>query len=264
MQYNFWKVCVIMINQIENLLNSEFPHELVKKIIEIYYKSICEYRKKNWQYFGNELGRFIEIAVRMVESKTEGTYKKLEEKLPIFNESRLKNFEQSVLSDNISYRILIPRQLYSMYTIRNKRGMIHINEIDPNYMDATLLLNMEKWVLAEFIRNSTKLNYEESLKLIEGIMTKENIVVWVEEDIFRILDNKISLEERILCILYYKNNINERDLFKLAEYSNISIFRKKLITMHKEQKINYSASKVTISPIGTNIAENILNSLANK
>lgn len=250
-----------MTNKIVNILNNEYPNELVAKINETYYNAICEYKKRNWQYFGNEVGRFIEIAIRIIEFKTEGKYNKLEDKLPIFNEKRLKDFEQSKICDNISFKILIPRQLYSMYTIRNKRGMIHINNIDPNYMDATLLLNMQKWVLAEFVRNSSRLNYEESLNIIDCIIAKENSLIWIEDNIFKILDNSLNLEEKILCILYYENNINEKRLFELSEYSNITMFKKKLQLMHKEQKINYSANKITISPIGISIAEQKLNKI---
>lgn len=250
-----------MKNKIIDILKEEYPEELVKRLVDIYYKSICEYRKNNWQYFGNEVGRFIEIAIRIIEFKTEGKYNELKDRLPIFDERRLKDFEQSKISKNVSFRILIPRQLYSMYTIRNKRGMIHVNEINPNYMDATLMISMEKWVLAEFVRNASNLDYEEVIKMINDIVAKENVLVWIDEDIFKVLDNNVTLDEKILCILYYKNNVSEKELFKLSNYSNISVFRKKLILLDKECKINYNVNKITISPIGINIVEKKLNEM---
>ena len=210
------------------------------------------------------MGRFVEVAIRMVELKTEGKYTNLKDKLAILNENRLKQFEQSQITNIISFRILIPRQLYSMYTIRNKRGMIHVNEIAPNYMDSTLLVNISKWVLAEFIRNSIKMNYDEAMKIIENIIIKENELIWMEDEIFKILDKSITLEEKILCILYYRNKINEEQLFKLSEYSNITMFRKKLKSMHLEQKINYNKEKIMISPIGIRIAEDQLNRIGKK
>ena len=146
-----------------------------------------------------------------------------------------------------------------MYSIRNKRGMIHINEVDPNYMDATVLLNISKWILAEFVRNSKKINYDDAIEIIEELVVKENAIIWVEDGIFKVLDQKVTIEERILCILYYKNKISESELFKLSEYSNSSIFRKKLKKMHIEQKINYTKERIAISPLGINIVENKLN-----
>jgi hypothetical protein len=253
-----------MNKRVLNILESEFPNELANKLMEAYDNAIREYKKRNWKYFGNEMGRFVEVAIRMVELKTEGKYTNLKDKLAILNENRLKQFEQSQITNIISFRILIPRQLYSMYTIRNKRGMIHVNEIAPNYMDSTLLVNISKWVLAEFIRNSIKMNYDEAMKIIENIIIKENELIWMEDEIFKILDKSITLEEKILCILYYRNKINEEQLFKLSEYSNITMFRKKLKSMHLEQKINYNKEKIMISPIGIRIAEDQLNRIGKK
>lgn len=253
-----------MNKRVLNILESEFPNELANKLMEAYDNAIREYKKRNWKYFGNEMGRFVEVAIRMVELKTEGKYTNLKDKLAILNENRLKQFEQSQITNIISFRILIPRQLYSMYTIRNKRGMIHVNEIAPNYMDSTLLVNISKWVLAEFIRNSIKMNYDEAMKIIENIIIKENELIWMEDEIFKILDKSITLEEKILCILYCRNKINEEQLFKLSEYSNITMFRKKLKSMHLEQKINYNKEKIMISPIGIRIAEDQLNRIGKK
>ena len=244
-----------------NILKSEYPDELANKLMDAYDNAIREYKKRNWKYFGNEMGRFVEVAIRIIELKTEGKYTNLKDKLAILNENRLKQFEQSQITKNISFRILIPRQLFTMYTIRNKRGMIHINEIDPNYMDATVLLNISKWILAELVRNSKNIYYDNAFKIIEEIIVKENSVIWIEEDIFKILDTNITLEEKILCILYYKNKISESELFGFTEYSNITVFRKKLKKMHMEQKINYTKDKITISPIGVNMAEDKLNKI---
>lgn len=248
-----------MSKNVFDILKAEYPSELANKLIETYCNSIREYKKRNWQYFGNEIGRFVEVAIRMIELKTEGKYTKFENRLAILNESRLKQFEQSKINNNNSFRILIPRQLYAMYSIRNKRGMIHINEVDPNYMDATVLLNISKWILAEFVRNSKKINYDDAIEIIEELVVKENAIIWVEDGIFKVLDQKVTIEERILCILYYKNKISESELFKLSEYSNSSIFRKKLKKMHIEQKINYTKERIAISPLGINIVENKLN-----
>ena len=80
-------------------------------------------------------------------------------KLPNFNERILTTWENYGSAYDEVYRIIIPRCLYAMYCIRNKRGMIHKNHIDPNKMDATILLNDTKWVLAEFFRMSSTLSF---------------------------------------------------------------------------------------------------------
>ena len=249
-----------MISKIKNILKVEIPDELAEKLVDTYYNAICEYGKRNWQYFGNEIGRFVELAIRIVELKTERKYTKLSEKLPIFNETILRKFEQSTIASE-SFRILIPRQLYSMYCIRNKRGMIHVTEIDPNYMDATILKSSANWILAELVREIAKVTHVDAINLIEGIINRENQLIWNEDEIFLVLDNKIKIEHKILCILYYKTKINEEELYKISEYRNISRFREKLKIMHKNKLIYYTREKIAISPIGFKEAEKILNGL---
>ena len=100
-----------MNKNVNSILKYEFPDELVDKLIDAYNNAIIEYKKRNYKYFGNEMGRFVEIALRMIELKTEGGYTNLKDKLPILNENRLKQFEQSQITKSISFRILIPRQL---------------------------------------------------------------------------------------------------------------------------------------------------------
>ena len=100
-------------NQIENLLEIEIPKELIEYLLEHYQKGNNEFLKENWDYVGNEIGKFIEVAFRIVQNKTLNQYTSMNEKLPIINEGFLKNFEQSNNADE-EYRIIIPRVLYSM------------------------------------------------------------------------------------------------------------------------------------------------------
>lgn len=245
---------IININQI---LSLTVPKELIDALLESYQKALTEFRKGNWSYFGNEIGRYIEISLRILEYMTLSKYTPLSSKLPIFNEQYLKNFEQSKIQKEESYRIIIPRQLYSMYCIRNKRGMIHINNINPNKMDATILLSSAKWVLAEFVRLLTNLGYDESIQLIESIINKELSIIWNEDDIFRILDTKLSCKEKILITLYLKNSTDIRELMEIVEYKNISLFRKILLELHKEKFIEYSNKRCIISPLGTTEVEKV-------
>lgn len=52
-----------------------------------------------------------------------------------------------------SLRYLIPRVAYAMiYEVRSKRGAVHVKEIDPRHIDASLAVQAASWVLAEFLR----------------------------------------------------------------------------------------------------------------
>lgn len=153
-------------NIVLEILKNKFPEELANSILQSYTATLKEYKKRNWKYAGNEIGQFIEVARRLLEFVFSSKYTPLSERLPFFNESALHTYEQASQSIEVSYRILIPRYLYAMYSIRNKRGIIHKSEIDPNAMDLTILLYSAKWVLSEMVRLSSDLSFEQTSELI--------------------------------------------------------------------------------------------------
>jgi hypothetical protein len=245
-------------SNIQKELNAIYPAELVDSLMESYEKAVSEYKKAHWQYFGNEVGQFIEIGRRMIELQTEKKYTPLSNKLSIFNERVLLDWENHPSSISESYRIIIPRALYAMYCIRNKRGMIHKNEIDPNKMDAIMLLSNMKWVFAELFRLASKLSFDEAIECIDSIMIRETIIVWDNGTMLRILDVGMKTKDKILCLLYVKDSQDETELKESIEYKNISDFRKILRDLHSKRLIEYKAGVCRLSPLGIQRAEELL------
>ena len=245
-------------DNIKSMLSACYSEELVESVLNSYKNAQKEYRIGNWQYLGNEIGQFIETARRMIEWKLDQKYTPMTKALPIFSEKVLQTYEANHPGISEAYRIIIPRCLYSMYCLRNKRGMIHKSDISPNKMDATVLLDNAKWVLAEFVRLSSDLSFEETVECIDSIMCKETSVVWDTGDTLRILDTKMVTENKILCLLYLKDMQSENALRSSIEYSNASYFRKILRTMHSKRLIEYNPDHCKISPLGIKAAEVLL------
>lgn len=50
-------------------------------------------------------------------------------------------------------RILVPRMMMGLYDSRNNRGVVHTGaEVEPNKIDATAVLYVAKWLVAELLR----------------------------------------------------------------------------------------------------------------
>ena len=245
-------------NKIQSILQVIYPQELVDSMLTSYENALTEYKKGHWQYFGNEVGQFIEVARRIIEYQLEKKYTPLAEKLPNFNEKILITWENQSTTFPEVYRIIIPRILYAMYCLRNKRGMIHKNHIDPNKMDASVLLGNTKWVLAEFFRLASTLSFAETEAAVDSIMCRELSIIWDNGSVLRVLDTKMSTRDKILCLLYVKNNQSEIELRTSTEYKNTSDFKKILKGLHTDRLIEYSDSACIISPIGINRAEMLL------
>ena len=246
-------------SEIQTLLCDSYPSELVDSMLTCYENAISEYKKEHWQYFGNEMGQFIEVTRRIIEYQLDGSYTPLVEKLSIFSEKVLAGFEGHSVSISEVYRVIIPRVLYAMYCLRNKRGMIHKSHIDPNKMDASALLSNAKWILAELFRMASALPFDETEKAIEAIMNRETSVVWDTGSSLRILDAKMTAQNKVLCLLYVKDNQTDDELQVSIEYKNTSNFKKILNSLHREKLIEYSKSKCKLSPIGIARAEALLN-----
>lgn len=245
-------------SDIKNTLTIVYPTELVESMLTSYENAIAEYKKEHWQYFGNEIGQFVEVARRMIEYQLDNRYTPLADKLTNFNERILTAWENYDSKFSEVYRIVIPRCLYSMYCLRNKRGMIHKSHIDPNRMDATVLLSNMKWVLAEIFRQVSTMSFEETEEIVNSIMCKESSVVWDTGNCLRILDTKMSCKNKVLCLLYMKNGQLDTDLQNSTEYKNTTEFKRVLRTLHKEKLIEYADSKCILSPTGLIKAETLL------
>lgn len=245
-------------SDIKNTLTTVYPTELVESMLTSYENALTEYKKEHWQYFGNEIGQFVEVARRMIEYQLDNRYTPLADKLANFNERILTAWENYDSKFSEVYRIVIPRCLYSMYCLRNKRGMIHKSHIDPNRMDASVLLSNTKWVLAEIFRQVSTMSFEETEEIVNSIMRKESSIVWDTGDGLRILDTKMSCKNKVLCLLYMKDGQLDTDLQKSTEYKNTTEFKRVLRSLHKEKFIEYSDSKCILSPMGLIEAETLL------
>ena len=156
------------------------------------------------------------------------------------------------------YRVIIPRCLYSMYCLRNKRGIIHKSQIDPNKMDAMMLISDMKWVFAELFRLVSNLSFDETLECIESIIARESSIIWDNGTTLRILDTRMKTKDKIICLLYIRNNQTEEELRTSVEYKNSSDFRKRLRELHTNRLIEFGSGKCILSPLGVTKAEEIL------
>lgn len=245
-------------SDIQKVLTTVYPTELVDSMLTSYENALAEYKKEHWQYFGNEIGQFVEVARRMIEYQLDNRYTPLADKLSNFNERILTAWENYDSKFSEVYRIVIPRCLYLMYCLRNKRGMIHKSHIDPNRMDASVLLSNTKWVLAEIFRQVSTMSFEETEEIVNSIMCKESSIVWDTGNCLRILDTKMSCKNKVLCLLYMKDGQSDADLQKSTEYKNTTEFKRVLKALHKEKLIEYTDSKCILSPTGLMEAEILL------
>jgi hypothetical protein len=148
-------------------------------------------------------GRFSEAVLRVLEWTTKGAYTSLSD--PKFKADlvirELGNLPSAGHSESV--RLHIPRALRVIYDIRNKRNTAHLSDgIDPNLQDATLVVAVIGWVLAELIRMHHSVTADEALAMIEGIVSREVPLIEVFNEKPRLLKD-VGASEHILVFLYW-------------------------------------------------------------
>src|SRR5215813_181006 len=128
---------------IPSILSATLPKELVEALLTAYKEIETNYVHRKWKASELDAGHFVEAVRRIIEHRLLGTYTPLNKQLSQFTDKVLLQYQQA--SGDESYRLLVPRILYAIYGVRNKRGVGHLGAISPNEMDATLILYSVKW-----------------------------------------------------------------------------------------------------------------------
>lgn len=243
--------------KIGQYLKLSYPSDVVDALISAYSEVLKNYRIEKWKPSELDAGHFVEAARRIVEHELFGTSTSLAKDLGSFSPAVLSKYESA--SGDEAFRILIPRVLFSIYCIRNKRGVGHISSISPNKMDATFILNATKWVLAEFVRIVSASNPDDAHALTDAILERDLDLIWDDGESFMILNNKLKAEQKVLVSLYKKDRRSIGELQDAIGYRNRSRFKSIVERLRSENLVDIvQGSLCKISPLGVREAERIV------
>ncbi|MDV8024463.1 hypothetical protein [Rhodococcus sp. IEGM 1330] len=207
------------------------PHELSKELLAAYLTAKRKYHLRDMRPSEVEGGRFSEAALRILEWQTTQQYTPIGTTLT--GVPTLVNRLSNCTAASDSVRFHIPRTLQAVYDIRNKRDVAHLGPIDANLQDASLVIHILEWVLAEFVRMYHNVADEAAQQLIADIVKKEVPVIQVIDD-FPVILKQVPLIDRVLILLYWQGDggTSKRQLFSWLttnQRSNLSAATKKLV-----------------------------------
>ena len=193
-----------MLDTVKNQLNQFYPQELVDSLLGSYKEVVESFNLGKLRPSEVEGGRFCEAAIRMLQYKTTGAYTPIGTRIANLDIeiSTLANLPKADFSESI--RLHIPRTIRVIYDIRSKRDSVHLGNISPNLMDATLILNCCKWVLAELFRMELKIPANEAQKTIDYLIEKKIPIIQDFDGFLVTLNPCLSARDRILVLLYYR------------------------------------------------------------
>lgn len=246
------------------------PAGLRAELIESYRNITRNFIERRWEPSELNGGKFAEVVFTIVEGTIVGALPPKAKKPPRMADAcrALENKPATTLPGDRSLRVHIPRALVFLYDIRNQRGVGHVGgDVDPNAMDASSVVALASWVMAELVRIFHGVSTNEAQDTVEALVERKTPLIWEVEDIKRVMAPGMPAKDQVLVLLHHGTGwVSAADLCSWVEYSNPSVFRKKVLAgLHKARAIEFETTgdRARISPLGAaEVEQRLLNSSA--
>ncbi|MEK7307033.1 MAG: hypothetical protein AAB014_05290 [Nitrospirota bacterium] len=146
-------------------------------------------------------GKFVETAVQVLQYLDSGKY----DSKPAIDDY-LKNIESRATKLPDDLKITAARIARSMYTLRNKRSILHKGAIDPNIYDLRYLYSCSQWILSETVRHALKTDVKTAADLVAFIQIPISDVIEDFGDRRLVLADLIAGDELLLVLRHYYPN----------------------------------------------------------
>jgi hypothetical protein len=236
---------------------SVIPAGLRDPLLAEYGSILSHYLERKWQPSELSGGLFSEIVYSILDGHGKNAYPS--------KPSKPKNFVAActALENHTnaprSFRILIPRVLVGIYEVRNNRNVGHVGgDVDPNEMDASLVLNSTTWVMAELIRVFHQLSVADAQQIVDKLIERKTPLVWESGNIKRILNPKLKFDKQILILLAITNGgVKFNILQSWLEQGNTTYLKKILKSLHQKRFVEWNQTDdiIVILPPGLNEIE---------
>jgi hypothetical protein len=205
------------------------PEGLRAPLLEEFNKLARHYRESRWEPAELNGGKLCEIVYSILKGRIDGVLPSSPSKPR--NMVDACNAFASATAFPRAIRIQIPRMLIALYEIRNNRNVGHVGgDVDPNYIDATVVYSMVKWIMSELVRIFHGISPEEATAVVDALTEREIPLLWRIGDRTRVLGAKLSAKDKTLALLYGTLGVlSVPNIAGSIEYKNTSQFRHKVL-----------------------------------
>ena len=234
----------------------DVPSQFRSKVVKPFLSVKRRFAEGSDESLGLAAGKLCEAVLRLLQQEILKSHIPFGQRIPDFSVECRKLIESPKTAAVESLRVVLPRALLFIYTLRNKRGIGHVGgDVDANRIDATTIARVCDWVMCELIRVYHNLSLEEAQDLVDGLAQRNIPDIWHVAGKKRVLRDGLDFKQKVLLLCYQEpeNAVLSEDLFAWVEYSHLPMFKKAvLIPLHKSRLIEYDkdSDTVTISPLG--------------
>jgi hypothetical protein len=200
------------------------------------------------------IGKFIESVVRVLQQIENGEHQK---DPSVDHYLRTLESRESSLGDGL--RICCARVARACYTLRNKRSIVHKNELDPNRYDLKYVYASAQWIMSEIVRDAITQDLSLANELIEFVQVPVAAVVEVMRD-RKIVHGDHSTEEEIMLLLHseYPDYVALDDLKVSLQRRSARTITRKLDELWKSKQVSRSNGEYKLTQTGYQNAEKLL------
>ncbi|MEV8519505.1 hypothetical protein ABZR86_06865 [Dyella marensis] len=232
------------------------PSDFRARIIKAYLELKSRQAEGRHDSAGLSAGKLCESIARLLQHELKKAFTPFGQQITNFS-AECESFSQTPKnSGSDSLRIVIPKALSFLYTLRNKRGIGHAGgDVDANGIDGATIGRVADWVLCELIRIYHSMSLEEADALIASLSTRNIPDIWEVGGKKRILRSDLDFKQKTLLLLYSSvdSAVLAEDLFSWTKYSNYGVYRTKILgQLDSANLIEYDRDGETaiISPLG--------------
>src|SRR5947207_10689472 len=126
------------------------PSNFRKNILKTYREPSRRHSEAKYDASGLSAGKFCESVFRFLQHHLTGTCVPFGTAIPNFADECAKLVALPKTTGNESLRVVLPRTLVFVYTLRNKRGIGHIGgDVEANHIDSQVIATASDWIVCE-------------------------------------------------------------------------------------------------------------------
>jgi hypothetical protein len=239
---------------------STLPPALRDPLLAEYESIVRNYSEGKWTAAELSGGKFCEIVYTILDGHAKGTYASSPSKPGNFVEACRRL--ESTTGVPRSFQILIPRLLPPLYEIRNNRNVGHVGgDVDANHMDATAVLSVANWIMAEIVRVFHSVSVQDAQRIVDALVERRTSMIWHTPRGKRVLRTDLALRDQILVLVASSPQPTKvTDLLAWTEVGNKGYFMQTLRFLHKDRLVELSEAEGTVelSPTGSEAASRLL------
>lgn len=241
------------------------PPMLAQDLLGAYAEIVTNYAEHRWEPAELNGGKLCEAVYSIVEGYLSGTYPTRASK-PQNMPAACLALEKTYPKASRSPRIQIPRMIVALYEIRNNRGVGHAGgDVNPNQMDATAVLYMSKWLMAELVRLLHGLTTDQASEVVEALVERQISLVWKWGEKRRVLRTGLTQKQQVLLLLAGVTEATEAELVAWLEHKRPNDLRKAVLRpMHKDKLVDSDETTkvIRLLPPGVHAAETLIHQLS--